>query len=121
MMIREEKFNGPAICTLDGHLNVSSMINSEFKSGLTKIQEMHPHLIKSSVDVYEVYNIRHSLRRGSSSTAREEGVKPDTIDLINRWIGIERRRGGRRGQQMRDHYTEIRMMRRAILKYSAAL
>ena len=84
LMLKENKVNGPAICRPDGHLYESGAINSEFKASLAKIQESHPHLIKENVDVFEVYNIRRSLRRGSSSTAREEGVKPDTIDLINR-------------------------------------
>ena len=84
------------------------------------VQKDYPELIQPHLDVDEVYNIWRSLRRGSVSTAREAGVKEGTIDLINRWSGYENR-GGRRAGKMQDYYTEIRMMRKTILKYSMPL
>ena len=120
-LLQEGKTDGPAICQEDGSLYDSSIINEEFRRQLIKIQTKRPDLIQPNLDVDEWYNIRRSLRRGSASTAREEGVKESTIDLINRWSGVEFKGGRRGGQKMRDHYTEIRMMKKSILKYSAAL
>ena len=121
MLLLEGKRDGPAMCRRDGNLYDSATINREFKERLDDIQSRRPDLIHPNIEVHEVYNIRRSLRRGSVTTAREAGVKEPTIDLVNRWSGYENRGGRRGGQKMRDHYTEIRMMRKGILKYSQAL
>ena len=120
LLLREGKTDGPAICDKDGFVLSSEIINEQFRTYLKMVQDDHPDLIPPHLDVDEVYNIRRSPRRGSVSTAREAGVKEPTIDLINRWSGYENR-GGRRAGKMRDHYTEIRMMKKGILVYSFAL
>lgn len=98
----------------------SSLINEEFHKQLIKVQETHPHLIDPQINVEEEYNIRRSLRRGAVTIAREFNVPKDTVDMINRWSNVEYR-GGRRGGSMRDYYTEIRLIQKRILSYSAKL
>ena len=68
-----------------------------------------------------MFNIRRSFRRGSQTTAREEGVKSSEIDLVNRWRSVESRGGRFGGGSMRDHYTDIRLLRKRLLAYSEAL
>ena len=96
-------------------------MNEEFWHQLEKIQKKRPDLIPLELEVAEVYNIRRSLRRGSVTKAREEGVSASVVDTVNRWRTQENRRSGRSGGSMRDYYTEIRLMRKFLLTYSQAL
>ena len=73
------------------------------------------------LEIPEAYNVRRSLRRGSVTTAREEGVGKDAIDTVNRWRTAENRRVGRIGGSMREYYTEVRLMCKLLVAYSKAL
>ena len=121
MLWQEGKVNGPALCDKDGYVVESYKVNQEFREQLAIVQAMRPDLIKSNINVFELYNIRRSLRRGSSTIARREGVPGTIIDLFNRWSVSECSRERSRGSKMRDYYTEIRMEMHTILPYSAAL
>lgn len=112
--------DGPSICDINGFVLICEIINFQFRSYLKLGQKDFSDLVNPHLDINEVYNIHHSLRCGSVSTAREAGIKEPTIDLINRWSGYKNR-GSRRTGKMIDHYTKIRMMRKAILKYSSVL
>ena len=116
----EKKRDGPAICDEEGFVIKSSYMNEEFHKQLLKVQESHPGLIDPTLIVEDEYNIRRSFRRGSVTTARENGVSKDTVDMINRWSKTEYK-GGRRGGSMRDYYTEMRMILKRILIYSSKL
>lgn len=96
-------------------------MNKEFRDQLAIVQTNRPDLIKASIDVFELYNIRRSLRRGSSTIARRERVDKTIIDLVNRWSVREYTRGRSRGSSMRDYYTEIRLVMHTVLPYSQAL
>ena len=117
----EGKRDGPAICDIDGFVIDSTKMNQEFREQLAIVQMYRPDLIKSNINVFELYNIRRSLRRGSSTIARREKVSSTVIDLVNRWSINEYSRGRSRGYRMRDYYTEIRMVLHTILPYSEAL
>ena len=116
----ERKTKGPAICDPEGYIVKSLDMNQEFHKQLTLVQESHPRLIDPVLNITEEYNIRRSFRRGSVTTARENGVPKDVVDMINRWSNTEYR-GGRRGGSMRDYYTEMRLILKRILSYSAKL
>ena len=96
-------------------------MNQEFREQLAIVQSLRPDLIKANINVFELYNIRRSMRRSSSSIARRENVQGTIIDLVNRWSVSEYTRGRSRGARMRDYYTEIRLVMHTILPYSAAL
>ena len=118
---KEGKKDGPAICDKDGYVVESGRMNQEFREQLAIVQSVRPDLIKPTINVFELYNIRRSLRRGSSSIARREQVPGTIIDLVNRWSLNEYSRGRNKGSKMRDYYTEIRMVMHTILPYSASL
>lgn len=120
-LMNEGKRDGPAICDKEGYLLQTSKINAEFREQLAIVQVYRPDLIKATVNVFEIYNIRRSLRRGSTSIAMRERVSQPIIDLVNRWSIREYSRGKSRGSSMRDYYTEIKLVLHTILPYSAAL
>ena len=121
MLWKEGKANDPALCNEEGYVVEPFQVNQEFREQLAIVQASRPDLIKANINVFELYNIRRSLRRGSSTIARREGVPGTIIDLVNRWSVSEYSRGRSRGSKMRDYYTEIRMVMHTILPYSAAL
>ena len=120
-LMNEGKRDGPAICDKEGYLLKASKMNSEFREQLAIVQARRPDLIKSTLDVFEIYNVRRSLRRGSTSIAMREKVPQSIIDLVNRWSVREYSRGRSRGSSMRDYYTEIKLVLHTILPYSASL
>ena len=121
MLWKEGKVNGPALCDEEGYVVEPFQVNQEFREQLAIVQATRPDLIKANINVFELYNIRRSLRRGSSTIARREGVPGTIIDLVNRWSVSEYSRGRSRGSKMREYDTEIRMVMHTILPYSAAL
>ena len=56
--------------------------NSDFQMFITLARERHPKVFSSKVEV-EDYNLRRSLRRGSTTQAHNNGVPAPTIELIN--------------------------------------
>ena len=76
-------------------------------------------MIERSVDISKSFAIFRSLRRGSQTRATEAGVDERTIDLINRWRKNERRR--MTAMPMRDHYLDMKLVLKKLLKYSRGL
>ena len=121
ILMNEGKREGPAICDEDGYLLKSAQINLEFRQQLAIVQNFRPDLIKETINVFDIYNIRRSLRRGSTSIAMREKVPQPVIDLVNQWSIRKTSRGRSRGSSMRDYYTEIKLVLHTILPYSEAL
>ena len=95
-------------------------MNKLFINGLIKVREEREDLFLCDSDqVWELYNIGRSLRRGTKTRTREEGIPTPVVDLINRWKKGESHGGSKPGDAMRDHYTEIRLIQ--IIEYSLAL
>ena len=57
----------------------------EFCRRLAEIQTTRKDLVRTEIDVFDVYSLRRSLRRGSDSQAIAQQVAPDDIDLNNQW------------------------------------
>jgi len=57
----------------------------EFCRRLAEIQTTRKDLVRTEIDVFDVFSLRRSLRRGSDSQAIAQQVAPDDIDLNNRW------------------------------------
>jgi hypothetical protein len=113
--------HGPAFCTVQGQLLQSSDIELDLLDRIQRVQDLHPALIPANILVYESYGISRSFRRGATSEARARGVSPDDIDLVNRWRTFEHGRGRRLRQAMRDHYSDIRLLIPALLRFAPAL
>ena len=85
ILMNEGKREGPAICDEDGYLLKSAQINLEFRQQLAIVQNFRSDLIKETINVFDIYNIRQSLRRGSTSIAMREKLPQPVIDLVNQW------------------------------------
>ena len=95
-----------------------SSFGGMFFGYLHDIQEEHPALISSEIDVLNDYGLARSCRRGATTRAQEAGVKQEDIEWMNRWnIGEDDVIKG----PMRIEYAERKQMLRTFLRFSSAL
>jgi hypothetical protein len=78
-------------------------------------------LIAEDVQVLEEYGLSRSFRRGATSEARARGIDRDDVDLTNRWRSFEGAKGKRPRMAMRDHYSDIRLLIPALIRFSEGL
>jgi len=93
----------------------------EILERLHGIQQNWPDLIPEDVQVLEEYGLSRSFRRGATSEARARGIDRDDIDLTNRWRTFEGAKGKRPRMAMRDHYSDIRLLIPALIRFSEGL
>jgi hypothetical protein len=73
------------------------------------------------VRVSEEYGTSRSLRRGSNSQAMNQDVPEADVERNNRWRGTERAKGRKVARRMLNHYADVRLIIKRLLKYSAML
>jgi len=93
----------------------------EILERLQGIQQSFPDLIAEDVQVLEEYGLSRSFRRGATSEARARGIDRDDVDLTNRWRSFEGAKGKRPRMAMRDHYSDIRLLIPALIRFSEGL
>jgi ribosomal protein S10 len=113
--------NGPLFRSPQGQRLRANHFEPNFISRLEYIQEMKSELIVSNVDVGEEYGVSRSFRRGATSEAVNNGVKPDVIDANNRWRKMNQAGASRPALNMREHYTDVRLTLKHRLIFSQAL
>ncbi len=93
----------------------------EFLDRMVGARIARPSLFDPGVNVTEVYSLRRSLRRGSTTRARNQGVPEALIEMNNRWRKVESARGRRPGMSMMAHYREIRLSIPLLWRYTRML
>jgi len=116
-----QRFHGPAFCTRLGSPGFTRDYELDILDKLHLIQQQHPELIPLDTPVYDEYGISRSFRRGSTSEARSRSVLESDINLANRWRTFDHAQGRRPRLTMADHYSDIRLLIPALLRYSSAL
>jgi hypothetical protein len=93
-----------------------------FHKYLLLLQGQRPDLLPESVDIINDFSIRRSLRRGSTSQARNKKIPRDVINLNNRWR-TEDKAGHRHTSngEMMENYTDAVAALETILQYSEPL
>lgn len=111
---------GPLFINRRGVQGKLSDFNGDFQTFIALARERHPTTFSSKVEV-EDYNLRRSLRRGSTTQAHNNGVSGPTIELINRWRKREAAKGAEPGLAMRQVYTQALSAVDTTLQYSRSL
>ncbi len=88
---------------------------------IADIQETTEGIIPKEMDVFDRYGVFRSWRRGSSSIARNEGVRKEDIELNNGWRKEENARGKHVSSDMLAYYTEDLLVLKSKLRFSKAL
>ena len=113
--------NGPLFRGPHGQRLKASHFEPAFISRLEHIQETKPELLPASVDVEDEFGVSRSFRRGATSEAVNNGVKPDVINVNNRWRKMNQAGASRPSLSMREHYTDVRLTLKHRLLFSKAL
>ena len=113
--------NGPLFRGAQGQRLKANHFEPDLISKLEYIQETKPDLIPGNVEVEEEYGVSRSFRRGATSEAVNNGVKPDVIDANNRWRKMHQAGASRPALSMREHYTDVRLTLKHRLQFSKAL
>ena len=88
---------------------------------LHMLQVVHPSLIPDLSETGATFSVRRSLRRGSTTQARNQKVPKDVVKLNNRWRS-EDQAGNRVAQsEMIEVYTDVVAALGTLLQYSEAL
>jgi len=117
---REGRTRGPAFVAPGGEYPYQ-WFEREILERLHSIQQSYPDLIAEDVQVLEEYGLSRSFRRGATSEARPRGIDRDDVDLTNRWRTFEGAKGKRPRMAMRDHYSDIRLLIPALIRFSEGL
>jgi hypothetical protein len=117
---QEGRCQGPAFVAPKGD-NSYHWFEREILERLHGIQQAYPDLIPEDVQVLEDFGLSRSFRRGATSEARARGIDRDDVDLTNRWRTFEGAKGKRPRMAMRDHYSDIRLLIPALIRFSEGL
>lgn len=112
---------GPAFCDQTGVVLAYGYVNGLFHTKLERIQESHPELIPSNLDVGETYNIFRSLWRGATSHAVELNYTDLLINLNNRWRSTQSNKGVGGLKKMSQLYVELKLVMGMLREFSASL
>jgi hypothetical protein len=70
------------------------------------IQQSTEGIIMASINLWEEFGIRGSMRRGSTTETLNAGIDGDKIDLNNSWRKVEAAKGKMPRYSMRQRYTQ---------------
>lgn len=110
--------HGPLFRNADGsRMRIADMTDT-FLRRLSVVQHRRPDILPRDVDIEAVYGIRRSFRRGSTSRATDMGVPEDVINANNRWRKHEKAKARKAKLEMVEHYTDVTLSVRQLLRYS---
>ena len=128
--------DGPAITNSKGVLYSLKDLDNKLVEVLCRIytaeQDLFPieiiDLIRRAKDdhnkiIKKYYSCFRTFRRTSDSRAldRNDALKQDDIDIVNRWKSVEKAHGKRPGRQMKPNYAEVSVLLKPYLRYTAAM
>jgi hypothetical protein len=82
---------------------------------------LFPVDISSKEILRERYQAFRTFRRTSDTRAAEINVSSADVDIVNRWESVEKAQGRRQAMPMRLHYTQIDLILKPFLRYTAAM
>jgi len=97
---------GPAFCVPNGNVIAYRNTYCEFFKALQQVQEGHPELISSELEVGDLYHINRSLRHGVTSRATELKLSRTVIDTNNRLMTLQRNQGKKGLYKMSQLYID---------------
>ena len=119
----EQLTNCPAFCDTNGYLLSVTDIEEIIHPILEELQGRGDleGVLPSNMDVQEKFRCYRSFRRGAASTAKNIGIKENTITLVHRWSKFEAREGKQPGFRMMEHYLADYQVRAAQLSFSSRI
>ena len=119
-MRRDGVKEGPLFVNAHGRAARLSDYNGRFHMFVAVAMARHPKAFSKKIEA-EDFNLRRSMRRGSTTQATNNKVPAPTIELVNRWRKKEAARGAEAGLAMRQVYTQVLSAVDTTLRYSQSL
>lgn len=116
----DEVAEGPLFVNAKGKMAKMSDFNGTFQDYIKMAMDRTRGVFSSKLEV-ENFNLRRSLRRGSTTQSHNNKTPAETIEMVNRWRKKEAARGAEPGLGMRQVYTQALTAVDATLEYSRNL
>ena len=78
-------------------------------------RDLFPTKIETIQDLRKACQVFRTLQRTSDTQALEMKVSKDDIDIVNRWVGVEKAKGRRPGQEMWHCCADITLLMKPFL------
>jgi hypothetical protein len=117
--------DGPAISNVSDQLYKTRDIDDCFQEVLEDLyatqHELFPSHILNGQMIRERYQAFRTYRKSSDSRALAMRVSPNDVDVVNRWQAVERAKGTRPGQSMRQYYAAVHLLKPSFLRYTITM
>ena len=119
------KISGPAISDEAGIILPSRAMDDALHEVLEDLfvtkRSLFPATIEDVDELRKRYQVFRSFRRSSDTRAIDQKVAETDIDVVNRWAKVEKAKGRRPGQAMRNYYADITLLILPFLRYTWAM
>jgi len=109
----EKKENCPAFCDEEGYQMKEKEVEAVFHPILRMMQKdkKYAEMLPAELEIEGNYMCSRSFRRGSATTALNNGVDEVVIKFVHRWGKIEAKKGACTGFNMLEHYAHGELTR----------
>jgi hypothetical protein len=119
------RISGPAISDEEGVILPARAMDDALHEVLEDLfgskRNLFPATIEDVEELRKRYQVFRSFRRSSDTRALEQQVAQTDIDIVNRWATVEKAKGRRPGQAMRNYYADITLLILPFLRYTWAM
>ena len=115
---RRERSNGFVFQKDDGQRRNILSYDPEFHDRLNRVKDEMPGFFEPNQDITDAFSLWRSLRRGSTTEARNNKVRQEVVEMNNRWRKWERARGRKPAWNMASHYTDVKLSLPMFWEYS---
>jgi len=115
---RRDRLNGFVFRNKGGRQRKIGSFDPEFHERLNRVRDEKPRLFEPNQDITDAFSLRRSLRRGSTTEARNKKVRDEVVEMNNRWRKWETARGRMPSLGMAEHYTDIKLSLPMFWEYS---
>jgi hypothetical protein len=84
-------------------------------------RSLFPATIEGVEELRKRYQVFRSLQRSSDTRALDQRVAETDIDIVNCWASVEKAKGRRPGQAMRNYYDDVTLLILPFLRYTWAM
>jgi hypothetical protein len=121
----QSRISGPAISDESGVIFSSRAMDDALHEVLEDLfvtkRGLFPATIEDVEELRKRYQVFRSFWRSSDTRALDQQVAETDIDIVNRWASVEKAKGRRPGQAMRNYYADITLLILPFLRYTWAM
>ena len=117
--------DGPAISDSSGNAISTLELDGLFVNILEHLYDSQPALFPANMEgkehIRERYHCFRTWRKTSNTRALELGLKPDDINIVNKWDQVGNKEGKRPTGSMRQYYVQLELLFAPFLRYTRSM